>query len=261
MSKDVLLAFDLDKTLVTADYILPEQIADAIHKARDKGHLISVLTGRPLSATLEFLDQLGVEAYYSVNHGSYVVGLEGAVLRQTALSVAETAAILEPYLEHPEVEFSSVLDDTLYVRDPSHERWNWAHTTNRNIEVFDAEAGKHADKVVFLAAGLGPKIAEHVRTLYPDLIQYPWEDDYLEITAAKSDKGSALELIAKELKVPQKDVVAFGDGPNDITMLGWAGRAVAVGPNAHGELLKIADEHIAGPDELGVKDWLEANIL
>ena len=260
-SKTVLLAFDLDKTIVTADYTLPSAIADAIHRARDKGHQVSVLTGRPLAATTDFLEQLGVDAYYSVNHGSYVVGLEGAVLRQAALSEAETAAILKPYLNHPDIEFSSVLGDTLYVRDPSHERWHWAHTDNRNVAVFDADAGRNADKLVFLAAGRGPEIAEHVRSLYPELILYPWEEDYLEVTAAKSDKGSALNLIAAELNIPQSEVVAFGDGPNDITMLDWAAHAVAVGDGAYEDLLALADEHIAGPEDLGVKDWLEENIL
>ena len=56
---------------------------------------------------------------------------------------------------------------------------------------------------------------------------YPWEEGYLEVTGPGADKGTALQLIAQELGVAQKDVVAFGDGPNDVTMLRWAGYGVA----------------------------------
>ena len=55
--------------------------------------------------------------------------------------------------------------------------------------------------------------------------------------------------------------MAFGDGPNDASMLAWAGRGIAVGPHACAEVLAAADEHIAAPEELGVVRWLEANVL
>jgi 5-amino-6-(5-phospho-D-ribitylamino)uracil phosphatase len=55
--------------------------------------------------------------------------------------------------------------------------------------------------------------------------------------------------------------VAFGDGLNDVSMLRWAGRAVAVGPEAHPDVLAVADERIAAPEEGGVADWLERNVL
>ena len=257
----MLLAFDLDKTLVTADYDLPRPIAKAVHAARDQGHQISVLTGRPLAATTPYLDLLGVDAYYSVNHGSYVVGVEKQVLRRAALDAEQTAAILKPYLDHHAVEYSLIADDTLYVRDPDDERWNWAHIANRTVQKHDADAELAADKLVFAAAGRGPGIAEHVTSLYPDLILYPWEEDYLEVTAAKSDKGSALALIAAELNIGKENVIAFGDGPNDVTMLRWAGRGVAVGERAHPDAVAAASERAAAPEELGVKDWLERNVL
>ena len=51
-------------------------------------------------------------------------------------------------------------------------------------------------------------------------------------------------------------MVAFGDMPNDLPMLAWAGRAVAVA-NAHPEVLAVADEVTASNDEDGVALVLE----
>src|SRR5690606_20211136 len=51
----MLLAFDLDKTLVTDDFRLPVETADAVSAARAAGHHVTVLTGRPLIAAREYL--------------------------------------------------------------------------------------------------------------------------------------------------------------------------------------------------------------
>ena len=51
-------------------------------------------------------------------------------------------------------------------------------------------------------------------------------------------------------------MLAFGDMPNDLAMLRWAGRAVAVA-NAHPDVVAAADEVTASNDEAGVARVLE----
>jgi hydroxymethylpyrimidine pyrophosphatase-like HAD family hydrolase len=51
-------------------------------------------------------------------------------------------------------------------------------------------------------------------------------------------------------------VIAFGDMPNDLPMLRWAGHGVAVA-NAHADVLNAADEVTASNDEAGVARVLE----
>lgn len=257
----MLLAFDLDKTIVRSDFVLPEEIAATLAAARAAGHHVSILTGRPRMAMLDYLAQLAIEEYYSANHGALVVGAGGEILRQQRIAAEHLAAILELYHEHPEIEFSCIVDDTLHVKNPDDERWRWAHTANRQVLKYQHGSELLADKLVFSANGLTQSIREHVAAHYPDFVMYPWEDGYLEITSADADKGSALALLAGLLGFEAKDVVAFGDGPNDVSMLEWAGHGVAVGPHAHPDTLKAANEHIASPEELGVAAWLEKNLL
>jgi Cof subfamily protein (haloacid dehalogenase superfamily) len=73
----------------------------------------------------------------------------------------------------------------------------------------------------------------------------------VEINVAGVNKGAALEELAAELGVAAKDVVAFGDYPNDLPMLAWAGTSIAPG-NAHPDVLEEADEVTAPNDEDGV---------
>ena len=67
------------------------------------------------------------------------------------------------------------------------------------------------------------------------------DDALVEVSAAGVSKGTALERFASERGVRAPDVVAFGDMPNDLPMLVWAGRGYAMG-NAHPQVLAAADE-------------------
>jgi HAD superfamily hydrolase (TIGR01484 family) len=79
----------------------------------------------------------------------------------------------------------------------------------------------------------------------------------LEFSAAGVDKASALAVLSARLGVIPEHVVAFGDMPNDVAMLRWAGQGVAVA-NAHHAVLSAADMVTASNDEDGVAVALEA---
>ena len=185
----MLLAFDLDKTLVRNDYELPEKIVNAVHKARAAGHLVTVLTGRPKAASLAYLELLKVSDYYSTNHGALITGKAGAVLQQKRIDEACVATLLEPYHDHPDIEFSCILDDVLYVKNPDDERWAWAHTQNRGVEKFDPAVARHADKIVFSSQTSTDDVHKYVSEAYPDFVMYPWEEGYLEVTGPERRQG------------------------------------------------------------------------
>ena len=257
----MLLAFDLDNTIVTREHTLPEEIIFTLNRVRAEGHHITVLTGRPPIATQQFLDLLDINEYYSTNHGAYVVGKEGELMRWQKLEPATLQGVMKPFLDNPDIEYACIENDVLFVRNPDDERWNWAHTQSRTVKLFDVSRELNAEKVVFTSDALGNEVQTHLDNHYPELITYAWNNNYIEVTSPKSDKGSALALIAEELGIPQNKVIAFGDGPNDTTMLNWAGQGIAVGPYAHTDTLAVANEHIDSPENLGVVSWLEQNLL
>ena len=256
----MLLAFDLDRTVVTDDGVLPEGIVDAIDGARRAGHLVTVLTGRARVTAQPFIEQLGVVGPFSVNHGAVVMRDASTLMRHVTLPPRDVLALVTPYLEHKLVEFSCMVADQLYVKDPSDPRWHWVHAQNRVITRFTADFGFDADKVLFAGADTTPVVQARVAKELPHLEHYLWGDGFLEVIAAGADKGTALALIAEHLGVAREQVVAFGDGLNDVSMLRWAGRSVAVGPHVHPETRAVAQEHIPSPEEGGVAAWLSANL-
>ena len=87
-------------------------------------------------------------------------------------------------------------------------------------------------------------------------ITYSTNRGLIEISAAGVTKASGLAEVCDLLSVDQRRVVAFGDMPNDLPMLSWAGHGVAMA-NAHEEVLAVADEVTAPNSEDGVAQVLE----
>ncbi|WP_248922366.1 HAD family hydrolase [Olsenella intestinalis] len=81
----------------------------------------------------------------------------------------------------------------------------------------------------------------------------------LEITAAGVDKGTGASWLADRLGVSREATVGFGDGANDLPLVGAVGRFVAMG-NADDEVKAVASEVCPTIDEDGVAQWLDAHV-
>jgi hydroxymethylpyrimidine pyrophosphatase-like HAD family hydrolase len=111
-----------------------------------------------------------------------------------------------------------------------------------------ARAGtQDPDAFVKVVAGALQGLAEATHSSYTGLV---------EISAAGVTKAAGLAWLCARYGVAAGEVIAFGDMPNDVPMLTWAGRAVAVA-NAHPTVLEIADEVALANDEDGVATYLE----
>ena len=95
-----------------------------------------------------------------------------------------------------------------------------------------------------------------VREIYQHLYFHSRYSSLLEIAAAGVSKASALTRVCGQRGIASDEVVAFGDMPNDLPMLTWAGHGVAVA-NAHPDVRAAADEVTASNDESGVALVLE----
>ena len=79
---------------------------------------------------------------------------------------------------------------------------------------------------------------------------------FVEVSAPGVDKASGLAALAAELGVAAADVLAFGDMPNDLPMLRWAGTGWAVA-NGHDDVRAVADRVCGSNDDDGVARELE----
>ena len=85
-------------------------------------------------------------------------------------------------------------------------------------------------------------------------------DEYLEVMPLEADKGHALADLAGRLAFSASDVVAAGDGNNDIGMISYAGTGIAIS-NGREALKKKADVIVGPPEQDGLADFIERNLL
>ncbi len=79
---------------------------------------------------------------------------------------------------------------------------------------------------------------------------------FVEISALHVSKASALAAYCSERNIERARVMSFGDMPNDLPMLEWAGHSVAMG-NAHASVLAVAREITLSNAEDGVAAVVE----
>jgi Cof subfamily protein (haloacid dehalogenase superfamily) len=102
------------------------------------------------------------------------------------------------------------------------------------------------------------QLAEAATAVFGDevCVTYSSNHGLIEVSAAGVTKATGLAEVAERLGVAAADVVAFGDMPNDVPMLSWAGHGVAMA-NAHPEAIEVADEVTAPNSEDGLALVLE----
>ena len=101
-----------------------------------------------------------------------------------------------------------------------------------------------------MLAALGERVGEEVTVTFSN------PKGLLEVAPSGVSKATGLAELAAELGVEPTEVIAFGDMPNDVAMLRWAGHGVAMG-NAHPDAIAAADEVTASNTADGVAQVLE----
>jgi Cof subfamily protein (haloacid dehalogenase superfamily) len=251
------VASDLDGTLINSEGSLTARTRAAIDRARDSGALLVFVTGRPPRWMNTVIEEAGASGLAILANGALVYDLgRREIVRQHTLDAGSAGRLVEAIrAELPGVTFA-VESGSRFGHEPGYEpSWPAPNTAVAAI----------ADLLQDPVAKLLVKHPEHGPDEIHDIVAGLAGDDatvtysgnvLLEISGAGISKASTLEALCNEAGVGSQEVVAFGDMPNDIPMLAWAGLGIAVA-NAHPRVLEVADEITASNDDDGVARVLE----
>lgn len=256
-----LVVTDLDGTLLDASGdLVSRRNADALRRAADAGSRVVIATGRPIW----WLGPVIAAGFTGV-----AVCMNGAVVYDIAAGDVMSASPMTPEVMRTFVTgLEGQTDDFALAVErlgtSITECWSEATydhpwgigqfqvTDRRSLLSFPAA------KLLVRGGGDSRSLARAARAAHVDEVAITYSSDagLLEIAAAGVNKGATLSRLAREWGIDPADAVAFGDMPNDLEMLSWAGHAVAMG-NAHPDLVAIATEVAPGHDEDGVAAVLE----
>ncbi|WP_433875654.1 HAD family hydrolase [Sinomonas atrocyanea] len=250
-----LIALDVDGTLVDHYGHMSPAIREVGGAVVDAGHEVVVATGRSLGATLPIVELLGVDRGYAVcSNGGVTVqihaGANGGytVIDRRSFDPAPVLKALRRRLPNAKYALEDIEGNFL-----STERFQDASfgVEARGVsfrELLEAEAVR---LVVFSTDSTAEEFGEAVESIGLHGVTYSvgWTA-WLDIAAHGVTKASGLEHVRQLVGIGREHTVAIGDGRNDIEMLQWAGRGVAMG-QAPDEVKVAANEVTSTVEEDG----------
>lgn len=259
-----LVALDVDGTILHEDESIDQRVADSIVAARERGHEVTLATGRSWATTAPVLERLGLTP-------EYVVCANGAITmrRDDAASGGYSRAHVETFdptevLERirsflPSGRFMVEMPDGFRLYTQGMSDWN---LDNAREVTFDDLLDQRATRVVVISPDHElEEFLQIVEEMGLHQVSYAigWTA-WLDIAPDGVSKATALERVRGWLDVPLDRVIAVGDGRNDIEMFTWAGtagRSVAMG-QAPPEVRATALEAAADIDHAGLAAVLDS---
>jgi Cof subfamily protein (haloacid dehalogenase superfamily) len=265
-----LIATDLDDTLLNGSSKISSRNREAIRRAADLGVIFLIATGRMFKSSVKYLDELGFE------NDCPLINYHGALVRKalssetllhipidnkTAIAVAEEA-------EEENCHVSVFIEDDLYIREENEYSRFYQSLSGIDLKAvgklssFLTNNGSHPTKMSIIRwDGTINDLESRLRMIFDQKLSILQSRPYfLEITDRLATKGQTLQWYTEQEGIKPEEVIAFGDGPNDIDMLLFAGLGVAVA-NARPEVKEAADLVTDSNEDDGVAKVIESHIL
>jgi hypothetical protein len=270
MSNIKVIIMDVDGTLTNSKKIITEKTKDALIKAQENGALLILSSGRPISGLMDFARELKMDKNHGLlvsYNGSKVINCEtNEVLFNETMTVKQGQAVLE-HMKKFDVKPMIDKGDYMFVNDVfnCYIQYQWEPF---NIIQYEARGGKFKlcekdDLAAFADYPLNKILTagdpEYLKEHYKEMME-PFKDTlscmftapfYFEFTAQGIDKAKALDTVLIPMGYKKEEMIAFGDGHNDISMVKYAGIGVAM-ENAVDDLKEIADFITLSNEEDGI---------
>lgn len=264
-----LIALDMDGTLLKGDNTISQETKKAIKLAKEKGIKIVITTGRPIQGVMNYLEELDL-----INDDEYVITYNGSSIynTKTLKPIVRSGLTGKDFKDIYKlskslgVEFHGFIDECCIA--PKENKYTDAEIQHNNIDVkiIDIENDINDNDFIIKAMILDEKekldqavkkIPKEYFEKYNALRTVSFIFEFMNKNCSKSN---ALKALCKHLSISQTEVIAFGDGENDIDMLQFAGFGVAMG-NASNYVQSNADYVTLSNEENGIADVIYKKIL
>lgn len=267
MSLPALVASDVDGTLLDDDEAITDRTRAAVHATVAGGAAFVLATGRPPRWIKPVVDALGFAPMAVCSNGGVIYDpAEDRILSALTLSaeiLAELAEIATRAIPGAGLAVERVgrsahdAATPQFVSSPGYEH-AWLNPDNTEVSLEDLLSAP-AIKLLIRKPGaqsgdMAAELAKHIGV--EGEITYSTNNGLVEVVPLGISKATGVGEVARPLGITADDIVAFGDMPNDVPMLAWAGHGVAMG-NAHPEAVAVANEVTAPNTDDGLARVLE----
>lgn len=252
--------FDIDGTLVSFNtHTIPPSTIEVIKKVRRKGVKVFIATGRPKP----FINNLGDLEYDGILSfsGACCEDNDGNVLFQENIDRSDLLKVITYHKEHP-IPIAFASEKEIFITS----------TNETTKEVYTLLDIKDYGKIrpiedcldinpIQIIAFFEEIEEKHImEKVLPDCEAFRWHPAFADIVKKGVSKATGISRVLSLYNMPLENVMAFGDGGNDIAMLDYVPHSVAMG-NANEEVKRHARYTTDTIDNDGVAKMLEKTIL
>ncbi|PAT02437.1 hypothetical protein CI105_00260 [Candidatus Izimaplasma bacterium ZiA1] len=247
--KKYLIALDLDGTSLSDWQTMNKEIKEIVTVLKNDGHKIVIATGRPFRSSEQFYDYLELDTPMINYNGGLVTNKHDDNFEKYSinLNLDHVLQLFEDNKEFIHNAFGEIQDDIFLLRDEEEIRPLLHYFNGAKLFIGDFKDILKTDPNGFMIVakkGYEDVIEKYVKEVMGQhILSRNWGAEYsniIEIFTPQTNKGTALDYVAKNLGFTSEDIIAIGDGHNDIEMIEYAKLGVAM-KDSHPELIEKAD--------------------
>ena len=268
MSKK-LLALDIDGTLTNTQKDITPATLEKIIEAQEKGHIVAIASGRPLPGIRKIADTIELDRF-----GGYVLAFNGGRIVDYSTGEVVYQAVLDNDVVRDIYDYCLkagcgmvTYDGDRVITGTDIDGYMTFEASINHMEIMRIDNfRKYIDfplnKCLLTAdPDKAEKIEQELAEKFGDQLNiFRSEPYFVEIMPPNVHKATSLEKLLEILDMDRKDLVACGDGYNDLTMIEYAGVGVAMA-NAQDIVKEHADYITLSNDEDGLVPVVDKFIL
>lgn len=269
MMERKILALDIDGTLTNSNKEVTPLTLKKIKEIQGLGHIVAIASGRPLPGIKKIADTLELEKY-----GGYVLAFNGGrIVNYKTGEVVYQAQVphnvimdIYDYIKDKDASYVTYENDTVITGTGINEYTEFEARLNfmplKKVDNFIKYVDFPVNKCLIGAQDETAAVIEkELNEKFGDRVTiFRSEPFFVEIMPKDVHKATSLEKLLGILKMDRKDLIACGDGYNDLTMIEYAGVGVAMA-NAQQVVKDHADYITRSNEEDGIADVIDKFIL
>ncbi|WP_026576690.1 Cof-type HAD-IIB family hydrolase [Bacillus sp. UNC438CL73TsuS30] len=245
---------DMDGTLLTASNNITRRNMEGIYKLMNQGVKVFLATGRHYEVTAPYHKEIGLQTPMICLNGAAIHdAVTGRAIQMKTVRLNEER-FHDLTAENPcNVMIHTV--NGLYCKETNEEIDYWTKVGQiAPSYIGDLRQANYQD-VLKYSVRTGTPCQEFSAMFQKEAEVINWNDGF-ELVAPHVSKWSAIKSLLREFRISPNEVVAIGDGPNDIEMLRHVGTGVAMG-NASEEVKAAADFVTGHHENDGLAEFIE----
>lgn len=255
-----MIIVDLDNSLLNSKTECEESSKNYLKKLKDDGYIIVIATGRSLASAIRVTDGANFANYIITNGGASIYESENKqAIFDNTLNNDELRKL---YLKYKDLFTEFVFcDKNSYYKYHSIKKLSYLDIEIKDVLAFLETSPKLKHLSLEVKDSKIYELEEKLNKEFSDLKFVVMQDSlathkWIDVLCKNVSKYNAISFLSKLINIPNKDIIAFGDGLNDIDMISKCGIGVAM-ENALEEVKEKAKYVTLSCDNEGIINFLK----